>query len=282
MRLSGWIRCLICSTFLFSFHTSEPSTGNQTTDQHRFRVSNETELTRCSCIDEKERKYNLASLAERDGSPRFTVRAKDNYSYSYNPCVSFTLGSFGDCSEGNVAVCRWTNTSYENIGYQGTARCALQWDGTPILVYPTKPEQWLSVVSLQCDPKRKSIQSAEFSVIRDDKPRPVRFQLKHNCACPNACPDETPTRQFRWKTVGVPILVAAGCFLLLCTACIANCRLLTSRRNLPPEVTPLIGEEGRHRGSDMRYNTAGALNQTEATSDSDEEFVTASSTMTKV
>jgi len=32
----------------------------------------------------------------------------------------------------------------------------------------------------------------------------------------------------------------------------------------------------------MRYNTAGALNQTEATSDSDEEFVTASSTMTSV
>ncbi|KAK2557410.1 hypothetical protein P5673_020527 [Acropora cervicornis] len=109
-----------------------------------------------------------------------------------------------------------------------------------------------------------------------------RFQLKHNCACPNACPDETPTRQFRWKTVGVPILVAAGCFLLLCTACIANCRLLTSRRNPPPEVTPMIGEEGRHRGSDMRYNTAGTLNQTEATSDSDKEFVTASSTMTKV
>ncbi|KAK2557291.1 hypothetical protein P5673_020383, partial [Acropora cervicornis] len=35
--------------------------------------------------------------------PGFTVQAKDKYFYSYNPCKSFKLGKFGDCSGGNVA-----------------------------------------------------------------------------------------------------------------------------------------------------------------------------------
>ena len=37
---------------------------------------------------------------------RFNVTANDGYKFSYNPCYSFSLGSFGDCS-GDIAVsCR--------------------------------------------------------------------------------------------------------------------------------------------------------------------------------
>ena len=34
---------------------------------------------------------------------RFEVEARDGYKFSFNPCWSFSLGSFGDCSD-DVAV----------------------------------------------------------------------------------------------------------------------------------------------------------------------------------
>ena len=72
MPLLGWIRCLICSALLFSSNPSEPASGTQATDQHRLPVSiDETGSFLCSCSDKKGRTYNLASLAKRDGNPRF-------------------------------------------------------------------------------------------------------------------------------------------------------------------------------------------------------------------
>ena len=80
-----------------------------------------------------------------------------------------------------------------------------------------------------------------------------------------------------WKTVVVPIGIVAGSVVLLCGACIVIYRLLNSRRNPPQEVTPLISEEGGHRGSEIRHNTSGVLSQAEETSsfDNNEDFVTA-------
>lgn len=72
MPLLGWIRCLICSALLFISNPSEPANGTQALDQHRGPVSNdETGSFLCSCSDKKGRTYNLASLAKRDGTPRF-------------------------------------------------------------------------------------------------------------------------------------------------------------------------------------------------------------------
>ncbi|XP_074625180.1 uncharacterized protein LOC141883560 [Acropora palmata] len=270
MPLPSWIRCLICLAFLFSSIPREPAFTTQTIDQHCLPFSNEAGLFRCSCSDKKGRKYNLASLANNDGHPRFTVQAKDKYFYSYNPCKSFKLGKFGDCSGGNVAICRWTNTSYENIGHQRTEKCCLQSNGTPSLQYQGK-QPWLSIVYLQCDPKRKSIQSAEFSVIEDAKPNPVRFLLKHYCACPNACADKKPTPRHTTapenslKKVGVPIFIAAGALLFLGVSCIAVFRLLGRRENRPQEERPLINGQGE---------------QTEETSDGD--FFTPPSTLSSV
>lgn len=71
MPLPSWIRCLICLAFLFSSIPREPAFKTQTIDQHCLPFSNEAELFRCSCSDKKGRKYNLASLANNDGHPRF-------------------------------------------------------------------------------------------------------------------------------------------------------------------------------------------------------------------
>ena len=71
MPLPSWIRCLMCLAFLFSSNPSEPAFKTQTIDQHCLPFSNEAGLFRCSCSDKKGRKYNLASLANNDGHPRF-------------------------------------------------------------------------------------------------------------------------------------------------------------------------------------------------------------------
>ena len=71
MPLPSWIRCLICLAFLFSSIPREPAFKTQTIDQHCLPSSNEAELFRCSCSDKKGRKYNIASLANNDGHPRF-------------------------------------------------------------------------------------------------------------------------------------------------------------------------------------------------------------------
>jgi len=289
MPLLGWIRCLICSALLFSSNPSEPASGTQATDQHRLPVSiDETGSFLCSCSDKKGRTYNLASLAKRDGNPRFTVQAKDNYSYSFNPCFSFKLGSFGDCSGGNVAVCRWINTSYEKIGDQRKVRCVLQSNGTPKFEYSTIPSSvWLSVVHLQCDPKRKSVESAEFLVTDDTSPDPVKFLLKHNCACPNACPDETPTHigtttsASDLKTFVIPSIVSAAVVFFICVAWFAIQQSIRGRRQRRPhEATPLIHGEDEHTGG---HNSAGALSQTEESSGGDDsEYLTPRSTITSV
>lgn len=287
MPLLGWIRCLICSALLFSSNPSEPASGTQATDQHRLPVSiDETGSFLCSCSDKKGRTYNLASLAKRDGNPRFTVQAKDNYSYSFNPCFSFKLGSFGDCSGGNVAVCRWTNTSYEKIGDQGKGRCVLPSNGTPKFEYSTEPSSvWLSVVHLQCDRTRKSVESAEFLVTDDTSPHPVKFLLKHYCACPNACPDETPTHigtttpASDLRTFVIPGIVSASVVFFICVACIAIKRSISGRGRRRPH-TPPIPEEDEHTGG---HNSAGALSQTEESSGGDvSEYFTAPSTITSV
>ncbi|XP_068699087.1 uncharacterized protein [Montipora foliosa] len=190
--LSG-IRWLLYSTVLFSFLECESANGNHTTEQP-FPFSNMSEVSLCACLDSQHRIYNLASLAKSGGSPRFTVKADDGYWYSYNPCKSFTLGTFGDCSGGDVAICRWTNdTLYEDIGSQNSARCGLASQRTMKLVY-TKGSLWHSEVHLKCDPERKSIQSAEFTVITDLKAGAMKFCLKHNCACPDGCPED-PTKR---------------------------------------------------------------------------------------
>ncbi|XP_068699069.1 uncharacterized protein [Montipora foliosa] len=189
--LSG-IRWLLYSTFLFSFLECESANGNHTKDQP-FPFSNMSDVSLCACHDSQHRIYNLASLA-KSGGPRFTAKAKDSYWYSYNPCKSFTLGTFGDCSGGDVAICRWTNdTSYTDIGSQRSEKCGHTSQRTMKLVY-TKGSQWHSEVHLKCDPERKSIQSAEFTVITDVKAGAMKFCLKHNCACPDGCPKD-PTKR---------------------------------------------------------------------------------------
>lgn len=276
MPLLGWIRCLICSALLFSSNPSEPASGTQATDQHRLPVSiDETGSFLCSCSDKKGRTYNLASLARRDGKPRFTVQAKDKYSYSFNPCFSFNLGSFGDCSGGNVAVCRWTNTSYKKIGDQRKVKCVLQSNGKPKFEYSTIPSSvWLSVVHLQCDPNRTSVESAEFLVTDDTSPHPVKFLLKHNCACPNACPDETPihpgtpTPAHDWKTFGMPIIVSVSVVFFFFVAGIAMKKLFSGRCRSHEAIPLMHGEDGHSGG----HNSAGG----------DEEYFSAPSTMTSV
>ncbi|XP_068754854.1 uncharacterized protein [Montipora capricornis] len=190
--LSG-IKWLLYSTFLFSFLECESANGNHTKDQP-FPFSNMSDVSLCACHDRQHRIYNLASLA-KSGGPRFTAKAKDNYWHSYNPCKSFTLGTSGDCSGGDVAICRWTDndTSYTDIGSQKSVRCGHTSQGTMKLVY-TRKSQWHSEVHLKCDPERKSIQSAEFTVITDLKAGAMKFCLKHICACPDGCPKD-PTKR---------------------------------------------------------------------------------------
>ncbi|XP_068699094.1 uncharacterized protein [Montipora foliosa] len=272
------IRWLLCSTLLFSFLEFEPANGNHTTDQP-FPFSNMSEVSLCACLDSQHRIYNLASLAKSGGSPRFTVKAKDAYWYSYNPCLSFALGTFGDCFGGDVAICRWTNdTSYTDIGSQKSVRCGHTSQGTMKLVY-TKGSQWHSEVHLKCDPERKGIQDAEFTVITDVKAGAMKFCLKHNCACPDGCPEDptkrssvtTPSDAPSWKKTVISVVIAAGGILFVFIAIIAIVRLVR-RRNIQAEQRPLINGGDNQGHEQINVPPAAASGQADESSDHEEYF----------
>jgi len=196
--------------------------------------------------------YNLAPLGRTDGNASFTAGHSEGWYFSYNPCWSFSLG---DCRGGDVAMCRWTQTSHENIGKQSTFKCGFDENSTPQLEYHNRHFQGLTVIiNLKCDPEKKSIHSAQFAV-KYDLSSPMKFLVTHNCACPDGCPvDPTTTEPSKtstypttepssyptsetsvtpaprgghdWKDIGVPVLVAGGGVGLVILAVVVIWRLI--------------------------------------------------------
>ncbi|XP_019851248.1 PREDICTED: uncharacterized protein LOC109581516 [Amphimedon queenslandica] len=83
-------------------------------------------LTRCSppsgepaCVCKTHHGIiNLTKIAQTDGTPRFhdPDLAFGRYHYDYNPCFGFSIGSNGDCNNGNTAICQNEKTLVSTIG----------------------------------------------------------------------------------------------------------------------------------------------------------------------
>jgi len=223
-------------------------------------------LYKCACTGHERKIYNLAPLGRIDGKPRFEVEARDGYKFSFNPCWSFSLGSFGDCSD-DVAVCMWTPASYQNIGNQSSFTCGFDEDNTPQLEYHNhdKIPGWSVVINLRCNPEKRSIESAEFTV-KTDLSNPRKLLVTHNCACPNGCPihpatdtiapSVTPSShgQDDWKDIGVPVVIAGGTLGLVILAVVVIWRLINRGDNQDNERRRLIGEGGIDERINNQFN----------------------------
>jgi len=141
----------------------------------------------CIYQDDEGHKYNLTTITNDDGKPRFTA-SKSDYNYSFNPCISFTLGTSvegSDCqSKNDVAVCRWHNYAHKMIGKQSSVKFG-RYKGTkiPMLHYCGDPP-WETTVLLKCDSKEEK---GDFKVWRNTYPQEVVLNLTHKCACEDAC-----------------------------------------------------------------------------------------------
>jgi len=103
------------------------------------------------------------------------------------------------------------------IGDQSTASCGTDTKtGNPQLVYKTAayPDTYEHVkVNLICNRTKKSIKEASF----EQDPNDVwTYNLIHNCACANGCPEHSSTIPSTtdygnpWKNIWEPVSIAAG------------------------------------------------------------------------
>lgn len=151
----------------------------------------------CEVSDPQGNIYNLSGLKGKNRHPRFTARHGDWW-YSYTPCQPFSLGwpTYNGCLN-DVAICMWTNTSFETIGKQSERKFEVDEDyALPMVVYTNieKYPQWKAIVRLKCDPcGSKNEGNFHFTGTENNV---WKFLLTSLCSCPNGCgrvDDSCPT-----------------------------------------------------------------------------------------
>ncbi|XP_068754904.1 uncharacterized protein [Montipora capricornis] len=145
-----------------------------------------------TCICDNGQAINPTSLARTDGKPSVTVESPTSgYSYSYNPCMSFSLGppDRSDCI-GDVSVCMWSTNGarYENIGRTSTERCGYERQFRAFRLEYKNPDYshyWEVHVIFKCSPS--VTEKAKFELL-ETKGTVRRFLLTHKCMCAGQCP----------------------------------------------------------------------------------------------
>ncbi|XP_068696370.1 uncharacterized protein [Montipora foliosa] len=145
-----------------------------------------------TCICDNGQAINPTSLARTDGKPSVTVESPTSgYSYSYNPCSSFSLGppDISDCIA-DVSVCMWSTNGarYENIGRTSTERCGYERQFRDFRLEYKNPDYsryWEVHVILKCSPAVTG--KAKFELL-ETKGTVRRFLLTHKCMCAGQCP----------------------------------------------------------------------------------------------
>lgn len=157
----------------------------QGTDENK-KEQHKNVCINCTCYDPKNNIYNLWPLqnVEDPEIPSFWKTYKD-YTYSYSPCKSFTLGPAdrSNCRR-NVAICRSVaNVHYRKLAnHEDVIRLEYDDDKKQLQLIYRKVFEWEAKVILKCDP---TFEEAKFDIV--DVAGDWTFILTHKCACPNAC-----------------------------------------------------------------------------------------------
>lgn len=182
----------MCSAFLYQGSFQYGSTnGNKSIPASLLRYCYNT----CRYYDQDGMVYNLTPLQRTDGHPRFLKQShkESPWKFSYNLCAPFKLGTYGRCF-GDVAICMSTQSSYQNVGRQTTAKFVIPKYGNKHIEYTNNRRfpGWTDRVYLICDRNKTTVESASFKVIStNDGDNNRIFHLIHNCACPDGCPVNT-------------------------------------------------------------------------------------------
>ncbi|XP_020624119.1 uncharacterized protein LOC110061629 [Orbicella faveolata] len=119
--MSVWVRCYLYIVVLYASTKCQGDDCIQTMPHPK----------ECIYQDDKGHKYDLTTIRNDNGTPRFKAsdqpdKPECGYEYSFNPCISFTLGTSGpasDCqSDNDVAVCRSHDLIHRRIGKQSSVK----------------------------------------------------------------------------------------------------------------------------------------------------------------
>ncbi|CAF2829352.1 unnamed protein product [Rotaria sp. Silwood2] len=142
-----------------------------------------------SCMFEHPTKgvINLSSIGLRNGKPRFqdlSSPASSYYTYSFNPCYSFTENS---CY--NAAVCQISSDRKHSIilGAQDVSTWTMDSSMTPILTY-TYGEKTVSITMI-CS----VVAQDEFEILGEYTVNHYFMRLRSRCACWNGCTTPHPS-----------------------------------------------------------------------------------------
>lgn len=240
MSSRSWVRCFVSTTFLCTSINYQGTQG------------------KCGCVFSLDgNTYNISSLSSKRGA-RFQTKDDQGWRYSFNPCMTFKMGSKGNCKS-DVAICRWVlNQTYVKIGSQSSEECLYDKKmKRPKLQYSSGV--WKAAVSLICDHNQKE---GIFKVRTDEKQDNVEFTLTHQCACPNSClyspsthtPEESTATTDPSKPVDVAVPVVASVAGVLCFVIVPIIiwKLLNRRPN--NERQHLLDQDNGGHGIDESEN----------------------------
>ncbi|CAF4522053.1 unnamed protein product [Rotaria sp. Silwood1] len=161
-----------------------------------------------SCIFEHPTKgvINLSSIGLQNGEPRFrdlSTPTSSYYTYSFNPCYSFTENS---CY--NAAVCQISSDRKHSftLGTQDVSTWTMDSSMAPVLTY-TYGEKTVSITMI-CS----AVVEDEFEILGEYSVNHYFMRLRSRCACWNGCSSPQPsTTTSRTSSVTTPSIYFNEC-----------------------------------------------------------------------
>ncbi|XP_035209961.1 uncharacterized protein LOC118184404 [Stegodyphus dumicola] len=142
-----------------------------------------TYVNSCQCVYKNGSIVDLTSLGDRHKA-RFENITVGNYSYYYNPCYSFKLGTGNSACAKGVAVCQVSKIGhYFDCGDQNYV--SFLWNKTtklPYVQYVAAPRK--TKVTLVCS---ETAYEPSLNVTGETERDVYEMALTSRCACPDLC-----------------------------------------------------------------------------------------------
>merc|ERR1719494_342868 len=186
------------------------------------------ESDHCSCKFTNGSYVSLWTLNDKNSVkfPDLKDSGGDDFTYEYNPCTVFSLGTADNSDCDDVVVCQVAKdkSNYYSCGYPTAFETSLDSDGNVVFSYQggrKDLEEWQknrkTKITLKCDKTAKTPKISEVSQSFEDDS--YSFTVTSKCACAGGCKVDPAYGGSKGLSVGSTLLIVTFVLLIIYLVC---------------------------------------------------------------